>query len=195
MGLFKKKQIKKEVKQNEIPPLPELPELPEFPEVKSGEIKNEVHKLPSYPSNSFGEKFSQNAIKEAVSGEEGDEEAWKADEFAREQEMQTMQKPLEKSPIKHYEKNFEEEIPSEFRQVARSTRKAEPLFIRIDKFEESLKTFDNIKTKISEIDKLLKDIKRIKEKEEEELNSWEDKIQSTKKQIEKIDKNLFSKIE
>jgi len=61
--------------------------------------------------------------------------------------------------------------------------------------QESSKTFDNIKTKVLEIDKLLKDIKKIREEEQEELNSWEEKIQSTKKQIEKIDKNLFSRIE
>jgi hypothetical protein len=196
MGLFNKKKIKKEVKQNEVPSLPELPELPDFPEATSGEQENKVHKLPSYPSSSFGEKFSQNAIKEAVSGEEGDKEGWKADEFAREQEMQTMSQPLEKPEIKEYGKNLEErEIPSEFRQVARSTKKTEPLFIRIDKFEESLKTFDNIKTKVSEIDKMLGDIKKIREEEEEELKVWEEKIQSTKKQIEKIDKNLFSRIE
>jgi len=120
MGLFNTN--KKEVKQNEIPSLPELPKLPEFPEMKSGKTKEEIHRLPSYPSNSFGEKFSQNVIKEAVSGEEGDKEAWHADEFAREQEMQTIQQPLEKPPVK----NFEEEIPSEFRQVAKSTKKAEP---------------------------------------------------------------------
>jgi len=162
MGLFSKRQVKKEVKQNEIPSLPELPELPDFPEMNSKKIKSEVHKLPAYPSNSFGEKFSQNVIKEAVSGEEGDKEA-DVNEFAEERKMQKIQKPLEKMPLKHYERKISEEIPSEFRDVVKNSKRSKPIFIRIDKFEESLNTFENIKTKVSEIDRLLRDIKKIRD--------------------------------
>jgi len=191
MGLFKGKNIK-EVKRNEVPSLPELPELPEYSGLEIRRIQP-VTKLPKSPSSFYEERFSQNTINETVSGEEDDEEAWKADEFAREQEMQTMQEPLKKPLIKHYEENFEE-IPEEFRYVAKEMKKIEPLFIRIDKFEESLKMFEKIKEKVSEIDKLLKNVKEVKEKEEGELNLWENKIQIIKKQIERIDKNIFSKV-
>ena len=189
MGLFKKDQ-----KENmEIPQLPELPDLPKLPEMND----NKIPRLPTYQSSSFGQKFSQNTIKEAVSGkEEGDEEVWEADEFVREQEMRMMQQPpLKKPMIKEYYKFEEQEIPAEFRHVAKQMKRAEPLFIRIDKFEESSDTFKKIKEKIFEIDKLLREIKKVKEEEEKELNLWEDKIQIIKKQIEKIDKDLFSKVE
>ena len=47
---------------------------------------------------------------------------------------------------------------------------------------------------MSEIEKTLKNIKEVKENEERELASWENEIEMIKKQIEKVDKNIFSKI-
>jgi hypothetical protein len=194
MGLFKRKK-KKEVGQNNVSSLPELPELPEYSRLETKRIQP-VSKLPQAPPNFPEEKFSQNKIDETVSGEEGDKEAWKADDFAREQEMQMMQKPLKEPITQQYTENIEgeKEIPEELRQVAEDTKKVKPLFIRIDKFEESLKTFKKIKEKVLDIDKLLKEVKEVKEKEEGELNLWEEKIQTIKKQIEKIDKNIFSRV-
>jgi len=45
------------------------------------------------------------------------------------------------------------------------------------------------------MDKLLKNIKKIKEEEELELDFWENEIQKLKGQIEKVDRDIFSKIE
>ncbi len=73
-------------------------------------------------------------------------------------------------------------------------KKAEPVFIRIDKFEESIKVFQDIKSQISEIEKLIKNTKEIKSKEEEELLSWEKEIQAIKNQVEKINQDIFSKV-
>jgi len=42
---------------------------------------------------------------------------------------------------------------------------------------------------------MLRNIKHIKENEEKELKSWEEEIDTIKQQIEKVDKNIFSKIE
>ncbi len=74
------------------------------------------------------------------------------------------------------------------------TKKAEPVFIRIDKFEESIKIFQDIKSQISEIEKLIKNTKEIKAKEEEELLSWEKEIQTIKNQIEKVNQDIFSRV-
>jgi hypothetical protein len=75
------------------------------------------------------------------------------------------------------------------------TKKAEPVFIRIDKFEESIKIFQDIKSQISEIEKLIKNTKEIKAKEEEELSSWEKEIQTIKNQVEKVNQDIFSRVE
>ena len=41
----------------------------------------------------------------------------------------------------------------------------------------------------------LVDIKHVREQEESELNSWEDEINKLKSRFEKIDDDLFSKVE
>lgn len=200
MGWFEKKGEK----ERRIPPLPELPELPKLPEFdylgdKKQKIESrEINYLPSLPNNSFGNKFSQNAIKDAVSGEKEDEEVFDADEFEDENRM--MQKPLEKkiSPIRKKSLTREigeEEIPEEFEEAASKVRRAEPIFVRIDKFEDAMHSFEETSKKILEIEKMLRDIKKIKEEEEKELEVWENEMQSIKQEIEKIDKDIFSKIE
>lgn len=185
MGLFKKK---KEVGE-EIPKLPELPSLPEIPGAgKKLEYKREISQLPRYPNSSFGDKFSQNTIKEAVSGgKEGDEDSY-ANEFDPEKmEMRMMQEPL-KRPLTR-------EIPLGFKEAAESVRSNEPVFIRIDKFEESLKVFGDTKKQLAEIEKLLAHTKNIKEQEEKELQDWENDLRNIKARIEKVDRDLFSKLE
>jgi len=197
MGWFNKKE--KETKKEEISLLPELPKLPEFPRIK-GKINDlqGIHQLPSFPNNSLGEKFSQNAIKEAVSGKKEEEGVFEADDFApTEGEMLMMQKPLKRPLTKElpFLEKRNRNIPREFKEITGRIKKAEPIFIRIDQFEESLNIFEETKKKISEIEKMLEDTKRIKEEEGKELEFWESEIQTIKGQIERIDKNIFSKIE
>ena len=62
MGLFSKKKKKEDTSLPELPKLPELPDLPRIDE------EDRLPQLPSFPSNQVGEKFSQSAIKEAVTG-------------------------------------------------------------------------------------------------------------------------------
>jgi len=190
MGWFNKKEEK------EVPSLPELPKLPELPNIEENSLDNsEIHQLPSFPTNSLGEKFSQNTIKEAVTEKKEGEEVPEAED------RQMMQRPLREPPVpefSHLEKikgiPFEKRTDEISEDFETSTKKAEPVFIRIDKFEESLKIFEKTKDKISEIEKMLKNIKDVKENEERELKSWENEIEMIKKQIEKVDKNIFSKI-
>ena len=185
MGWFKKKQKKEEKK--EIPSLPELPKLPELPQKRIKELEP-IHQLPSFPTDSLGEKFSQNTIKEAITGKKEDTSAFEKRglEKTKEEKFQRHLREIQEPP-----KN----IPEEFEEAAKKVKEAEPIFIRIDKFEESLQIFEKIKNQISEIEKMLKDIKQIREKEKEELELWENEIKSAKEQIEKIDKEIFSRIE
>jgi len=208
MGLFNKE--KKEEKEDfpKLPELPRLPDLPRFDDEKG------LPQLPSFPRNSFGEKFSQNTIKDAVSGrKEGDSfEKVDADEFAEEDEMeneQMMQKPSGRKLMSmESDENSDEDEFRQFQKFERkvmeapsfstpgnSYKKGEPIFIRLDKFEESLKIFEKTRNQISEIEDVLKEIKRIKEQEEKELMFWEQELQNMKKQIEKVDKDIFSRVE
>lgn len=181
MGLFKKKETKEK---EFVPQLPDLPKLPELPGIENGKSSGPINQLPSFPLNSLGNKFSQNTIKEAVTGGKDGDEVWDADDFATER-MQMMQKPLIRT----------KEVPEGFEEAASRVKKAEPVFIRLDKFEESLHLFEKIKTQVSEIENMLSNIKQTKENEEKELEHWENEMQQIKSQIEKVDKDIFSKID
>jgi hypothetical protein len=189
MGWFGKKDKGKKA----LPDMPELPKLPELPRLKEPETKEPLPQLPSFPRNIIGEKFSQDAIKEAVTGEK-EVDMEEADEFES-SEMRTMPAPPTKEKFSRDISEEGEEIPKEWKAAATKVKKAGPVFIRIDKFEQTLKTFDKAKEKIMDIEKTLKEIRKLKDKEEEELNNWEKEIQTTKEQIERVDKELFSKVE
>ena len=199
MGLF---NMKKEEERG-IPKLPELPRLPELPDLNDFNLP----KLPSFPRNSIGDKFSQNTIKDAIAGGKESDESLDADdsELDDDEDMQMMQKPFQKKmsmemgdgddEFRRFQK-FERkalEAPSFSGQGA--YRREEPIFIRLDKFEESLKIFEKMKQQVSDIEGVLREIKRVKEQEEKELLFWEQEVQNMKKQIEKVDKDIFSKVE
>lgn len=163
--------------------LSELPKLSSLPRFDGGSLDSEesLPQLPSLPSSSFGERFSQNAIKDAVSGSSGKKES-EEDADESDDEMM-MHEPPRKSLIHEEHKR------------RMDGKRLEPVFVRIDKFEESMHVFEKAEKKIGEMEELFRDIRKLKEEEERELDSWESKIQSVKKQIEKIDKEIFSKIE
>ena len=178
------KNEKGKLDEGSLSALPELPKLPKLPQIDSKDfnLSDRPSQLPSYPPDSFGEKFSQNAIKEAVTGKIGDKEVFDADESLDEIEKKMMPEPL-----KDLTKNFHGDLKTKVSTI-------EPVFVRIDKFEEGLKIFEKTKAKISEIDKLLEEMKKINEKEEKELQSWEKEIQIMNKNFEKINQDIFSKI-
>jgi len=179
MGLFNKKD-KKEVKGGEIPRLPDLPQLPELPRLPeftdTDEYSNEkLAKLPGLSNN-----FSQSNFKNAVTGRKEVEED--ADDFAIRSEMQMMQNPL----IKEESFGSTQEKPR--------VKEAEPLFIRIDKFEEGSRAFEAVKKQIMGVERLFNDLKRVKENEEKEIRLFESEIKQIKDKLEGIDKNIFSKV-
>ena len=196
MGLFKKKE--KKVERKEVPSLPELPRLPDFPrlEDQDPDLRKPLPQLPSFPSSSLGKKFSQESIKDAVTGKEGVGGSG-THEF---EAMGRMKEPLKRSvrelPYENMEEydEDEDEESMEMSEARMMRGEAEPVFIRIDKFEEGLRIFEEIKRKITEIEKILGETKKIKEKEERELQDWENELRTIKNQIEKIDRDIFSKI-
>ncbi len=213
MNLFKKREAKKEM--GEFPELPKLPKLPGLPELPDeSEFEKPLPKLPEYSINNSDNEFSKNILKKAVAGKK--EEMFGADEFAREQMMpeHLEMKPsgfARLNPEAKFEKSergreqnklefpYKIEKPSrdlELRNWQESkTKKSGQVFIKIDKFEESLKIFELTKNKILEMERMLEDIKKLKEKEERELSYWMAEIQTIKNQTEKVERDIFSKLE
>jgi len=166
MGLFGKKKEEK----NAVPTLPELPKLPDFP---SPEGDHNIPQLPSFPRNPFGDEFSKSTIKGAVAG--GDHGSLDLDDMPE-------------------ESHFVEDGGFEGMQEHNELRRKGPIFVRVDKVEASLKHLDDLKNKIGEIDKTLRKLRDVKVQEDKELKSWEEELKLTKQKVEKIDNNLFSRI-
>lgn len=184
MGLFNRKD-KKEENKVDIPRLPDLPQLPQLPDFSDTDdyANEDIAKLSNIPSNPWeGNDFSQNNIKEAVTGKKEVEED--ANDFAIRSEMQTMRS----LPFK------EEKISQPSFEKMRQ-KKTEPLFIRIDKFEDGSKAFGEVRKQILQAERLFKDLKIVKENEEKEIKSFEEEIKQIKIKLESIDQNIFSKIE
>jgi len=187
-GSSKKENVRKSG--SELGKLPELPKLPEVPRMEienPSSMKDSPSQLPSYPSNSFGEKFSQNAIKDAVKGGKGDEEdveGYGEDEFSEEEEMPKVPKKV---------RDIHEPVHQNTGSLQPDSSQGS-VFVRLDKFEEALNKFNKAKQKVMEVEHLVSELKRTNEKEMQELTTWEKEVQAMKKNFEKIGQDIFSKI-
>ncbi|MEM4325903.1 MAG: hypothetical protein QXU40_01215 [Candidatus Pacearchaeota archaeon] len=176
MGLFGKS--KKEGEKKDIPSFPELPSLPELPELEE--------ETPKFPELSYGpsaSKFSKNIIKEAITGEE------EGEIFSEKDDERVL------SNLPQTQKLVTKDFGEEDLEISRKGKTSiEPIFIRIDKFEEAIRIFDDVKKRLNEIEKEIEEIKKIREKEENEIESWIAEIKTMKENIEKIDKDIFSRL-
>ena len=185
MGIFKKKNEEL----GEIPSLPELPtpkdfslpELPKAPVETIPEIPEKaISQLPELPElKNTNQEFNHEIIKQEIANPQ---QTMKKSQFN--QTPPIMQKiptaPIISKPITRQKKIVKEE---------------EPIYVRLDKFELSVKTFDEIKIKIEQIEELLKKTKEIKQKEELELEEWEREINLIKARIDSVDKTIFNQLD
>ncbi len=200
MSLFRKKKGKAE---EELPELPKLPELPELPKLSEPlEKLYETRNLPSFPNSEISETLNQEAVKSALRYEEPQEEKQekhysfpKTNRERRTVEISEIpatlnpkEEMLQPSMLPSYSSPLQTISQSQF-------SKKEPVYIRIDKFKSALANFQEIQTRIFEIENLLKKIKEVKQKEDSELREWEKELETVKSRIDAIDKNIFSKLE
>ncbi|MFH1451939.1 MAG: hypothetical protein ABIF88_02055 [archaeon] len=84
-------------------------------------------------------------------------------------------------------------VTKEFSQehLEQADKPAEPIFVRIDKFQSSQKNFEKIKDKVGEIESVLHKIDDIRKKEDEELNKWIKEVEMLKIKLSEIDSEVF----
>ena len=200
MGLFSKKKKEEE----DLTSLPELPDASSkemnFPSAnglppleQNSEITGlpdlETNTLPTLPDSEAGKSFNQQAIKDAVTEPSHLNSRFQKSKFAPVNPSQTIPNlPPKILPGGTRTLELNDHVP-------KSAKKAEPVFIRLDKFQTTVETFEEIKEKITDIEELLKRTKEIKQQEEQELNEWEREIQIIKSRIETIDRNIFNKLD
>jgi hypothetical protein len=172
MGFFNKKEDKK-IELPELPGMPKLPELPPIPNLETKPISqtnisySDFQKTPATPTNQAGLQAIKNSVIDNYEVRESN--------------------PSEKRTIELGESNYN------MGQIRKVISK-EPLFIKIDRFQEAVEKFEEVKRKVKDIEESLGKVKDIKDKEDQELKSWEEEIKLIKDKVANIDTTLFSKI-
>lgn len=162
----------------------------DFPEQHGGMMQKPLKKSFSQEFENYQDRQPPKLVKKSFT-QNYDENGMSQKTFAEEDEEEEEEERLPPPP----KPTRTREVTQEFAVRNYMTKKAEPVFIRIDKFEESMKVFHTIRSQISEIESLIKDTKDLKFKEEQELASWEKEIQKIKNEIEKVDNEIFSRVE
>jgi len=154
-------------KKEKIPDIPELPKLPELPK------ESESHMLPSLPS--IGENLNREIVKSAV------------DEYEPKDNFRGI-------PGKADLPDTERKRTLEISGTEKMTKQAEPVFIRIDKFQSAQKNFNDVKNKIKSAEAVLRKIDEVKLKENAEISSLTGELEKIKARLKEIDANVFSRI-
>jgi len=67
----------------------------------------------------------------------------------------------------------------------------EPVFVKINKYREALSSFEIVKKKLQETSNILERIRELKQKEDEEIEKWNQELASLKEKINAIEGKLF----
>jgi len=195
MAWFRKKE--KEIAEEGIQELPELPNpndfsLPELPnsneptlpELPEPDFNMESENMPQLPR--LPELRNKNTVQPTV---------------IKQEIIRRPHQEMQKSQFGVIETRQKQELPliREINEISPRLdipiKNVEPVYVRLDKFESSLQSIEEIKRKITEVEETLKKTKDIKQKEEQELEAWEREIHLIKSRIDTIDKTIFNKLD
>lgn len=162
---------------------------------KEDELTEEVMPVPSFPRAQPMQFPEMNEIKSAIKPFPSSPIQLEQPRIIS-QPMTTEQIPV--MPMARITREIDDTIEPREEEPARETtisKLREPIFVKIDKFEDALSNFEEIKKRLHESFELLERIKRIRGKEEEEIASWEKEIEEIKAKMFELDKKLFSRVE
>ncbi|RMD67201.1 hypothetical protein D6817_02225 [Candidatus Pacearchaeota archaeon] len=203
-----------------------LPDLPPpessgsmfFPPNKEGIDTHSTNKLPSFPEGPSEDKFSEAAIKDAVSSDKlGEPPSFSASEpsdsnsLAGAVNVQSPAAPTEfqsrfkvsnpefptaaQIPMERKSFVMEHEPEEEKEEIDLSVKPSQgsDIFVKIDKFYSAKKTLKEARERLDEIDELIKRIREVKAKEDKELATWEKNLLHVKSRLKSIEEGIFEK--
>jgi len=110
-------------------------------------------------------------------------------------QMQEHKKPeMHQSIMENEEKRTLELAPNNPRLYPTNAKEIEPIFVRIDKFQDSQKKFEDVKKDVNEIEKVLRKVKEAKIKEDTEISEWSNDLEKIKARLAEIDSNIFDQV-
>jgi len=189
MGWLKKKKKQESNQEDsrksqevpELPKQPSLPKLPELPRLKN----NKNRKIPSLPP--LPKYPETEAIKHTINAPEA--------VLTPISDMTPSISTRHTTPIPITPEANQKQINQPHLMTSPpKTINEEPIFVKINKFKDAIENFDQVKEKVSDIEKMLREIKDIKAREDQELKEWENEIHLIKTKIQGIDNSLFEKV-
>lgn len=144
-----------------------LPELPSMPERRS------LPELPSMPSGSSINNFNNEMVKSAVMDNSDDMRSnvsYSDDYYAT----------MERMPVNQ--------------PVIQKPKTNELVWVRIDKFQEAQRDFNEVKGKVKEIEMLLREVKAINQKEDAQVSEWVKDLEKVKTLLIDVDSKIFNQL-
>ncbi len=196
--------LKKKNQAGELPDFPSnsAPSMRDYqrttlPPIDTSQNDDSIHGLPSFPDSLMNKGFSQSMIKSAV--EDEDKNLPELPEWNQESERPPITRPVKTVELEEWspKSNISQRPPrnseSESLRVSPSNQMNErrPLFIKLEKFKEARDSLIKISEKLNQMDELLKMIKDLKTKEDEEITSWEKDIENIKTRISSVNREIF----
>ncbi|MEK6888530.1 MAG: hypothetical protein AABW80_00295 [Nanoarchaeota archaeon] len=181
-------------KKDKGPDLPDLPPMRPSFTTESFKIKMDKPEsfnsgLPSFPDLSSDNLPAQNSMKDSFDSSEHEEIPLK--EISR--PFKTMEIPEISMPKSQESKPLPP--PPTFQYTPIVQQQKNDIFVKIEKFQTARKSLSSATEKVSEIESLLRKIREVRMREEQELTAWEKEISDTKAKIETVTRNLFDKVE
>ena len=160
-------------------------------------LEDNVHDLPSFPDSPMQKGFSQSAIKDAVENEEISE--------PEEEHIKTteLSEPVSSSRYTVMEMdNWSPTKPASF-PVSRPMHPQapsrhlpdKPVFVRLDKFQTARNSLNSVREKLDEAEELLRKIREVKQREDQELVLWEKEMETIKARIKNVLAEIFERTE
>jgi hypothetical protein len=200
---------KKKKENKGLPDLPAtpraIPSMTDFHKMPldTEESEEETHGLPTFPDSPMKKGFSQSAIKDAVETDEIKNDSpipVTLPSLPNLPEESTTESPANYLPKIPQRKSklieLEEWKPSQTPESSPSSptiAENKPVYVRLDKFQDARESLEIVKVKLREIDQLLRTLRDVKTKEDQELSSWEKEVESIKARINSISTDIFEK--
>jgi hypothetical protein len=149
------------------------------------------------PDSPMQKGFSQAAIKDAVMNEE-------VEEPEESTPLKTTELPEPTSRKQYSVMEMDDWSPTKpipslpvSRPIDRIERRGadKPVFVRLDKFQTARNSLDNVRQKLDEAEDLLKKIREVKMREDQELILWEREMETIKSRIKNVLTDVFEKTE
>ncbi len=184
MGLFRKK--KKELDDlplltDDLPPLPALPK-----ESKKEDFPENRPFIPATPKSNFLDKGNFPKL----------ESQNKAPKGPKPMPLETRHEVPPQPEIPPQKKNMlgmeKETRKPNISFTGKVEGKKANIFVKLDKYNEIMETLEDLEGKTHDLEKIIRKLEETKDKEKDLIFKWNELLIETKKQIEKVNKNLPS---